>query len=113
MHKATCLLSLILLSGCGLAGKSNVDTGPVLTGKTDKSPQLFMECVLNGWNAKTETPIYAVPTATGYTAQINDMESGIVMLLAVTQARKGAGSVFKFHKKDYVSYYETVVFDCK
>lgn len=113
MHKATCLLLPMLLAGCGLIGKSNVDAGLVLTGKSNKSAQLFTECVLNGWNAKAETPIYALPTATGYTAQINDMESGVVMQLAVTQARKGAGSEFKFHKKNYVSYYETVVFDCK
>lgn len=112
MKKAIFLVPLMLLSGCG-AGKSNLDVGPVLLGKSDKSPQLFMECVLNGWNEKSETPIYAVPMATGYTAQINDIEEGVVMLLAVTQPRKGTGSEFKFHKKNSVSYYETIVFDCK
>ncbi|MFC0226131.1 hypothetical protein [Serratia aquatilis] len=113
MKKILLLVSLIILSGCYLTEKENMATDPVFTGKTQKTPELFMECVLNSWNEESPTPIYSEPTVNGYTVQINDMKNGIVMLLEVTHAKNGTGSDFKFHKKEYMSHYETIIFDCK
>lgn len=113
MKSMLLLVSLMTLSGCYLTEKENLSTDPVFTGKTQKSPELFMECVLNSWNKDHPTPIYSESTANGYTVQINNMTSGIAMLLEVTHAKKGTGSDFKFHKKEYMNYYETIIFDCK
>lgn len=113
MKKSFVLLTSIMLSGCYLGGSTKAIDTPWFSGESEKTPRLFMDCVLNSWSKDSPTPIDAKPTATGYTARIIDTVDGEVMVLAVHTAKRGTGSTFTFQKQSYQNDYETAVFDCK
>ena len=114
MKRIMIVAALVTLSGCSSTANDLRTTNPFLSGDSSKSPQAFIGCVLNNWNEKnTITPISAQPLENGYTAQINDMARGVVMLIDVMPTKDNSGSKFKFYKKRNMEYYEQSVIGCK
>ncbi|CNH88467.1 MULTISPECIES: putative periplasmic lipoprotein [Yersinia] len=102
-----------LLSGCLTSPNEIRDTKPIISGHTTKSAHAYIGCVLNNWNEKELTdPVVAQPTANGYSAQVNDMARGVVVLLDVESDPSG-GNNFKLYQKRDLYFYNAAVLSCK
>jgi uncharacterized lipoprotein YajG len=112
MKKITALFATLVLSGCSTTANEIRLTMPVIEGHTSKNANSYIGCVLNHWNEKnTISPISPQPTEHGYTAQVNDMARGVVMLIDVKDT--DSGSDFVFYKKRDMSFYESAITSCK
>ncbi|WP_366539005.1 hypothetical protein, partial [Serratia marcescens] len=112
MKKFVGLFAVLILSGCSTTANELRLTSPALKGHSSKSADLYIGCVLNNWNEKnTISPISPQPIENGYSAQINDMTRGVVMLVDVRNV--DTGSDFIFYKKRDMSFYESAIIACK
>ncbi|WP_338911508.1 hypothetical protein WDB99_11855 [Serratia marcescens] len=112
MKKFSGLFAVLILSGCSATSNELRLTSPALKGHTSKNAGSYIGCVLNNWNEKnTISPISPQPIENGYSAQINDMTRGVVMLVDVRNV--DTGSDFIFYKKRDMSFYESAITACK
>ncbi|MBP1133764.1 hypothetical protein JOE25_005392 [Serratia sp. PL17] len=112
MKKISALVVMFILSGCSTTANELRLTTPAIEGHTNKNANSYIGCVLNNWNEKnTISPISPQPTEHGYSAQINDMARGVVMLIDVKNT--DSGSDYVFYKKRDMSFYESAITSCK
>lgn len=111
MKKICAVIASLILSGCSSTANELRLTAPAIQGHTTKTANAYIECVLNVWNEKnTISPISPLPTKHGYSAQINDMARGVVMLIDVRNTN--SGSDISFYKKRDMSFYESAINAC-
>ena len=112
MKKIIAAIATVILSGCSTTANELRLTTPAIQGHTIKAADVYIGCVINVWNEKnTISPISPQPAERGYTAQINDMSRGVVMLIDVKKT--DSGSDFLFYKKRDMDFYEAAVNACK